>query len=191
MAIDIGSVEKVSELTNEQKTLVVVKCVEEIKNSKQQVINSFLTIGRCLDLVESEKLYSFYGEHLETFNDFLREIRLGRATAYNCMRIWREFGKVLLSKNLDIDYFRLVRLLPILKEETKEEVREDWLYKAQDLDVKGFDDEIREAKGQIPQDTCNHSGEKTYFQRCSICGKLEKANIEEILRKYGRTSKQV
>lgn len=163
-------------ISKNEKAEIVFDLVEKLKEAKQGAVKSFLVIGQILDRVESEKLYLYYGQHIETFDNFLREVRMGRATAYNCVRIWREFGEILKSKNLDIEYFRLVRLLPVVEADNKE----DWLNKAQDLDVKAFDDEIREAKGKVPTDSCNHTGEKMYLERCMTCGKMRKVSIEQL-----------
>ncbi|GAH48013.1 unnamed protein product, partial [marine sediment metagenome] len=86
------------------------------------------------------------------------------------------------SKDLDIDYFRLVRLLPVIKGKSQEEITE-WLAKAETLTIQGFDDEIREAKGKVATDKCDHQGKKMYFERCLICGKIIKIDIAKLCQK--------
>ena len=168
-----------NELSKTKKAEIVFNLVEEIKEAKRNTVKSFLVIGKNLDIIQKEKIWQYYGEHLERFDDFLKEIRIGRATAYNCMAIWREFGQLLISKNLDVDYFRLVRLLPVVKENDD---KEEWLNKADTLTIQGFNDEIKEAKGFSTTDTCNHpEEEREYFWRCKRCGKwakIKKENVE-------------
>lgn len=167
-----------NEISKTKKAEIVFNLVEEIKEAKKNTVKSFLVIGKNLDTIQKEKIWQYYGEHLERFDDFLKEIRIGRATAYNCIAIWREFGELLISKNLDIDYFRLVRLLPVIQEGDN---REEWLEKAADLPVQGFNDEIREAKGLPATDTCEHpEEERRYFWRCQLCGKWVKINKENV-----------
>lgn len=168
--------EKMSKI---QKVDITFNLVETIKQAKQGAVKSFLVMGRCLDLIKEKRLWGYYGEHIETFEDLLRELRIGTSTAYNCMSIWERFGEMILSKNLEIDYFRLVRLLPVAKEE--EEV-EEWLEKAQDLDIKGFDNEIREAQGKVPTDKCSCNGDRIYLVKCLICGKTRKVGKEQLLK---------
>lgn len=160
------------------KSEIVFNLIEEIKQAKVGVIKGFLVMGKNLDKIQKEKLWTYYADHLEDFNSFLREIRVGISTAYNCMAIWRQFGELLISKNLEIDYFRLVKLLPVAKEEDKE----DWLIKAQELDSSGFNNEIREAKGLVPTDKCEHDGDKIYLERCQICGRIRKVGLEELCK---------
>ena len=88
------------------------------------------------------------------------------ATAFNCIRIWRAFGEMMAKKELYPDYFRLVRLLPIAKKDDKEE----WLIKAVELPAKGFDDEIKSAKGLLTSDECDHlESDRVYYFRCKAC----------------------
>jgi len=156
------------ELTKEEKADLIFKLVEDIKNKQSNAVNNFLDIGRILNIIQTDKLWQFYGSHIMRFDDFLKEIRMGRATAYNCMAIWREFGAILKSKSLDICYFRLIRLLPVVKSGDKE----DWIEKAVSLPETGFNDEIREAKGLPATDSCEHpADEREYYSQCKRCGK--------------------
>jgi len=159
-----------------EKAERVFNLVNEIQKAKSETVRNFLIIGRNLDLIQKEKIWQYYGEHLKRFDDFLKEIGIGRSTAYNCIAIWREFGGLLMSKRLDIEYFRLVKLLPVVKNKSEEE-KESWLLKAENLTVEGFNDEIREAKGFLATDNCPHpEEERIYFYRCRKCGKWVKTD---------------
>lgn len=165
-------------ISKTKKAEIVFQLIEEIKNAQKETVKGFLIIGRNLSKIQEEKLWSYYGSHIENFDSFLREIKIKRATAYNLMAIWRNFGEIIISKNLDVSYFRLVKLLPIVK---KEKNKEDWLFRAQELDPQGFENEIREALGKIPTDKCEHNGEKIYLVKCMICGKIIKVEPKQLL----------
>ena len=158
-------------ISKAEKVKKVVQLIEEIKQAQGETVKGYLLIGKNLDIIQKESIWQYYGSHLENFEMFLTEIGFKHATAWNCIRIWRTFGKY---KNLyDIDYFRLVRLLPIVSEENKGE----WLEKAKALTPNDFNDEIRIAKGKISQLDCQHpEEEREYYFRCKICSKWIKIN---------------
>ena len=158
-------------ISKAEKVKKVVQLIEEIKQAQRETVKGYLVIGKNLDIIQKESIWQYYGSHLENFEMFLTEIGFKHATAWNCIRIWRIFGKY---KNLyDIDYFRLVRLLPIVSEENKGE----WLEKAKALTPNDFNDEIRIAKGKISQLDCQHPlDQREYYFRCKICSKWIKIN---------------
>ena len=149
--------------SNLSKSNSVNDIVLKIVDAKQNIVKNFLIIGACLDKIQVEKLWSHWGSHLKTFDDFLKEIKMGRSTGYYCLDIWREFGVMLKSKNLDIDYSRLVKLLPVVNEKNKDE----WLTKAESLSNDDFDDELRVAKGKESRLDCRHEWED--WQKCKKC----------------------
>lgn len=159
-----------------QKSEDVYNLVSEITKAKRAIGLSFLLIGKNLYTIKEKNLFKYYGEHIESFNDFLKEINIKRASGYNYIAVYKTFGYLIERKNLDVDYTRLVKLLPIVKEENKEE----WLYKAQDLPVEAFSNEIREARGKVSVDECEHPiDERVYYYRCGVCNKWIKINQGE------------
>ena len=140
-----------------------------ISQAKVNVVENFLIIGQTLNSLSESGLWKSAGDHIKNFYDFLKEIRIGRSTAYNCMKIAKDFGELLKSNKLDSipEYTRLVSLLPVSTEETKKE----WLIKAGTLTADDFDDEIREAKGRTPRGQCEHKNSEPW-KKCSECGKF-------------------
>lgn len=173
--IDSKNLERMSKT---EKVDLTFNLIETIKQAKQGAVKSFLVMGKMLELIKEHKLWRYYGDHIETFDDLLREIRVSPSTAYNCISIWDRFGEMILSKHLEIEYFRLVKLLPVVKSDDE---KEDWLLKAQDLDSKGFDNEVRVARGKVPTDECDCRGDRIFLMKCLICGKTRKVNEEELL----------
>lgn len=156
-----------------EKAQLAFSLTEEIRSAKQGAVSNFLIIGKNLVKLQEEKLWRYYGGHLQRFEDFLREIKIGVATAYNLMAIWRSFGEIITSKGLEVCYFSLVKLLPIVK---RGEDKETWLQRAVDLTPQDFNDEIRIAKGGISYLDCPHEG-FDYFKRCKKCNKFFKYEL--------------
>jgi hypothetical protein len=142
--------------------------VEQISQAKLNVMKGFLVIGRILREIRESGNWRQYSSHLEDFDDFLIEIRIGRSTAYNCMGIWERFGKYLQEHMVEVDYFRLVRLLPVVKEGEDIEM---WITKAQELPPSAFEDEVREAKGLVPRGECSHR-DCDWYKHCKVCNKI-------------------
>lgn len=164
-----------NEISKTQKAEIVFDLVGKIKILQKSIVLNFLEIGKILSELQQNGYWRYYGEHLENFNMFLTEIGFKIATAWNYIRIWRVFGSY---KNLEVNFFSLVKLLPVVNENNKDE----WLEKAKNLTPNDLNDEIRIAKGKISQLECQHPEEKrVYYFRCEICNKwiqIKKENVE-------------
>src|SRR3990167_3826521 len=79
-----------------------VQLLDEIKG---KIAGGFLMMGKLLSELRADKAWKDYASHLTSFDDFLREIKLGKSTAYNCMRLFSMFGEA----PLELDYARLVK----------------------------------------------------------------------------------
>jgi hypothetical protein len=172
-----------------QKSEEVYNLVNEIAKAKRAIGLSFLLIGRNLYAIKEKNLFKYYGEHIESFNDFLKEINIKRASGYNYIAVYKTFGQIIEQKNLDVEYTRLLKLLPIVK---KKGEKEEWLYKAQDLPVEAFANEIREAKGKIPMDKCDcPEDEQIIYTRCNICNKWRKRDINYLKEYVEKISEEI
>jgi len=139
------------------------RVVSVIMEAKKEIGNHFLVIGKALTFVNEQKLYQSFNGCL-TFDEFVHELGLSRTTAYNAMGVYKTFGLYNLE---EVPHDRLSRLLPL---EIEEDEKPDWIEKARLLPAQAFTDEIREAKGQIATDKCEH-GEVKYIAKCKCCGK--------------------
>jgi len=151
--------------------------VTTINQAKKNMVGNCLIIGKCLSSISSQELWKGYGEHLETFDDFLKDIVIPKSTGHHYMRIWDKFGEYLSANGLAIPTRRLIKLLPIATEENKEEL----LHKAEILNEVDFNKELQEEKGIIP-DECEHPlDQRQYFYQCKRClrwVKIDKPNEE-------------
>jgi len=173
-----------------EKVKKVFDLVKEIEQAKQETVKEFLIIGKNLDMILQEKLYIYYGDHIKNFEMFLKEIGMKHATAFNCIRIWRVFGSY---KNLyDLpDYFRLVRLLPIVKDLNEDE-KIKWIEKAKNLTPSDFEDEIRKTKGKISELECEHpDDQQEFYTRCKICQKWIKRDLGYFKKLIEKENKDV
>lgn len=157
------------EILKSEKAEEAFKLIDEIRQAQFQTIKGFLIIGRNLDIIQASKLWRDYGSHLENFDMFIKELGFKHATAFNYIRIWRTFGAYKNLYELP-DYYRLVKLLPVVNEENKEE----WIAKAKMLTASDFNDEVEIAKGKTSQEDCSHEKKELYYN-CKLCLKWFKA----------------
>lgn len=160
----------------QKKADEIFEIVQRIKGYKTNIVKQFLMLGKDLLWAKKDGRYSAYGSHLNSFNDFLKEVKVPKSTAYHAMNVYTLFG---LSNALyDISERRLIRLLPVVNKENKEE----WLEKAREYTDDAFEDELREARGVIPTDICGHDHICHYaLAKCEDCGKvLEYNKIKEV-----------
>lgn len=163
------------------KNQIVFNLVEQLRRAARGIVKNYLVIGKILTKVKEEELYKAYASHLRTFEDFLVELRIKRSTAYHSMAVYKEFGPLLESNALDIPFRRLIKLLPIAKNN-----KEEWLEKARLLTERDFEKEINEAKGLKPDEPCDESCPISYFSYCPKHRrwvKLDEKALKEICKK--------
>ena len=138
--------------------------VEEIHQVQARICTDFIRIGKLLCEVQDERLHGDWASHCLTFDDFLADIGLKRTSAYNAIRVYRQFGH-LDTTGIPMD--RLVTLAPLKLENDQQKL--EWLEKAKELPSRGLRDEIRERRGEIPIDVCEHY-RQIMLHKCEECG---------------------
>lgn len=151
---------------------VIFETTQRILGFLSSTVYNALQAGLLLCQVRDERLFIHYADHTQTFDEYLKEIRVGRSTAYNCMGIYERFWSALESRSGEPlpEYTRLVKALPLVK--SKEDA-DTWVENAITLPADAYEDALREAKGKTPSDGCAHSERETW-SRCSGCGKFLK-----------------
>ena len=144
------------------------KLTSEIVQLIGQITHNYIALGQALCTMRDGKYYRQLGDHVETMDDFLVEIRLSRSTAYNLMAIWERFGAY-IALDMQIDYTRLVRALPCVTEANPDAIRKI-IADAECLPTQAYYDQIREMKGKIATDVCTCE-EKEMWTRCKKCKK--------------------
>lgn len=126
----------------------------------------FLEAGRLLTEAVREGDYLQLGyENQKDY--FTSEFNIGLSTAHNLMDIWELFKNLPIKQVSQAGYTRLTKIIPIVRS-LPIEGREEWLEKAITLPNNAFENEIKEAKGKIPSDTCEHEYRLLYI--CKNCG---------------------
>ena len=138
--------------------------VQEIHQVQARICTDFMRIGQLLTQVREERLHGDWASHCATFDDFLQDIGLRRTSAYNAIKVWKAFGH-LDCEGIPMD--RLVTLTPLKLENDEQKV--EWLEKARELPSRGLRDEIRERRGDIPLDICEHY-RQIMLHKCLDCG---------------------
>ena len=132
---------------------------QQLKEAMADHANSYLRIG---SLLSAFKKSEGWKEGYKTFADWVTaETEFSRAWAYNSIAIAERFG----TKALGVQPSRLQALLPV--EIENEEDQSQLLESAKTLNGGAFNDLVRERKGQIPSDECQHLTSKSV---CAICG---------------------
>ena len=144
------------------------KIMKEIQRLEADTVMNFLDLGR--NWSEVRNLLKFANTPAHNFKEFVES---------QCQRTWQTvYGWIYLHekynnyiqylKGKSIDYRKLLACAPYITDENAEE----WIYRAYSNNRKDFDDFIREAKGQIATDTCQHIETDMYTViKCRKCGK--------------------
>lgn len=146
--------------------------VQEVLQAQSRICMDFLRIGKLLLEVQDNGLHGDWASHCVTFDDFLADIGLKKTSAYNSIRVWRQFGH-LDTRGIPMD--RLVTLTPLRLE--SDEAKNDWLEKARLLPSRGLRDEIRERRGDPTLDLCEHE-RQIQLHRCLDCGLMSSRPLD-------------
>lgn len=152
----------------------VFQLTQEIQQFQKRTILDILEIGKRLQYITKNKLYRDYATHITTFDEFLKEIRIGRTTGYNCIAIYETYGDSILNNSdlASIDYTRLVKLLPYAKGMSAQDV-DSLLIDMADNTIEGFENNIKESQGKPTTDNCPHE-EIIVIEKCNACQKTWK-----------------
>lgn len=144
----------------------------EIKAYQVRTIEACLEIGQRLFVIKESKAYKAYASHTHTFEDYLKEIGIGRRTAYNLVDMSQIFGEILIANPplMQTDPTRLIKLLPYLRE-ADPAVKEEFLISAKELPtIEALENNLRSRFGGTPTDACEHT-ETIMIEHCKNCGK--------------------
>ena len=145
----------------------VFEAVEKLKFYLSCEAELYLNIGKILTVLTEKKRYKLYGSHIETKDDFLKEVGLKRSTAYVYMDVWKTFGKHLESTKLTVPYRRLIEALPVARTEAE---AIEWIHKAEALLPTDYKAEVHKAKTGVSDLECDHADTEIYH-KCLKCGK--------------------
>jgi len=142
-----------------------------IEDAKQ----GYLMMGKAITAIRDEQLWRLEGPHCPTFDYFCKAVlHMSPAQTYRLGQIWEKFGHILEAPEIHVDISKVTLLLPVLANRP-DEVKKEMLLAAQDLTVEDLKNNIREMKGHIATDVCEHPPDQqdieTWF-RCRVCKKF-------------------
>jgi hypothetical protein len=129
-----------------------------------------LTMGRTFYEIKQTKLYRYAGDHVKNMSDFARETGMSSSKMYYYVGIYEKFCvklKQAPDRIMNIAQSKLRELLPIVNEQNVEELLQD----AESLGYHGFMEQLRDRKGKLAHDKCDHDCTREVFERCTECGK--------------------
>lgn len=163
-------------LTKQEKAVLCFRAVQALGYAVSRIDQAWRKVGKLLSWMKKTKLYKDYasGTAVPMQTDecswarFIKLIDMGITVSHadNLIRTHDALDMYLESRN--IKYSRLLEAKPLITDEN----REDILNAAEHLPADGWKNTIREIKGKVTQDDCEHSLES--WGRCTICGKFIK-----------------
>ncbi len=149
--------------------------LERLSNINLAILKGRLERGMYLAKIKHDKVYQGYDGWVHTWTEFLDNIGIARETARQDMEIYSEFASYIqanpkLVENLT--YERLVRLLPVVK--SNPDIKPKVLEMASTASRFDFENNVKELKGQTPDDKCINPSDctspKIILEKCQICG---------------------
>jgi hypothetical protein len=157
-------------------TVSIQDCVQQLKNINLSILKGRLERGNILKHLKDNKAYVGYDSYCDTWQSFLEAIGINRETARQDMEIYDQFSFYILGKQevlQNCSYERLVRLLPIAKQEPQ--MKTELIDMAVRSNRADFDNNIRELKGMVATDTCDRHFEKiVIYEKCLHCGEYRR-----------------
>lgn len=153
---------------------------EYLFDAFRTITKSYLEIGAVLRGIRDKKLYLGYASHINSMNDYLKEIGMPVSTGYQLMLIHERYADYLEnnSQYQGIQYNRLVKLLPFMDGATEEQAT-GYLHDAMTLPNEAFTNQMREMRGLPTTDNCEHNRGVEIYERCKNCGKYLKIGDTE------------
>ena len=146
---------------------------------KENLELSYLELAKHLHLIELNRMYL---PNFDTWEDFLIEVKISRATASKLLNIWRRLVieyKITPETLAKAGGWSVVA--EVLPYATSRTASEDWLCKARNntrSDLRKF---LKEAKTGLVMVDCRHSKEEIIvFAKCVKCGDTHRIYPEQL-----------
>lgn len=140
---------------------------KEITEGRKRGLLGALQIGRALKRIQEGNL--FLTEGCENFPQYCEKTwGFKRSTCYNLIAVYVTWGQAILANPefQGVDPSRLVRLLPLTTEENKSELLHDAVFIP---DASGFENNIRNRKGEVATDDEHEHSYVPWLERCTVC----------------------
>jgi hypothetical protein len=100
------------------------------------------------------------------------EMGIKKSTAGRMLRVWRAISPYLPQERdtiLQIDFSKLVSILPVLNRTQDKAHVIEWFNQAKELTCAALDNQVKEYFGKQPTDTCGHMQTEAW-EKCTECG---------------------
>lgn len=133
----------------------------------------FLLIGKLLKEVRDGNLWMHSGA--VTFREWAeREIHFKKSQSYAAIDCYEKFSHI-LAKNPQLEGVEQSRLCKLLPFANGDERTEELLHMAKEADAQGFENNLKELRGNRATDNCDHPlEEQEDWQKCKLCSKFHK-----------------
>jgi hypothetical protein len=149
--------------------------LERLNNINLAILKGRLERGMYLSKIKVDKIYQGYDGWVHTWSEFLDSVGIARETARQDMEIYSEFANYIQANPKlaeSLTYERLVRLLPVVK--SNPDIKSAVLDMASTASRFDFENNVKELKGQTPDDKCINPSDctspKIILEKCQICG---------------------
>ena len=141
----------------------------EISEGKKRGLLGALQIGRALSRIQEGNL--FLSDGCDNFAVYCEKTHgIKRSTAYNMISVYTTWGQAILANPefQSVDPTRLIRLLPLIEKEDKDELLRDAVFIP---DAAGFNNNLRNRAGKVGTDECSHPDgfEPIGYEVCPRC----------------------
>jgi uncharacterized membrane protein len=146
------------------------KLMSEWQEAANSMSSGFLIMGRVLSVIKKEQLWRLDNISL-TFRQWVEnELKICYSQAMRLIQVYNDAGKWLEKPEFKgIDIYKVVLLLPHMKNKSEKEI-EDLFHQAKTLKVNDIRNNLREAKGLVTTDNCDHE-DTELWNRCKKCNK--------------------
>ena len=163
-----------------EKAIVSLDTYErEIEKGKGKGLLGALQIGRALHQIKEGNLWAT-SDGCKTFEKYAESIHgFKRSTCFNLIAVWNTWGEKILEtpEFQSVDTSRLVRLLPFVGEDDKQELLRDAVFIP---DERGFSANLRNRRGLTAPDECEtHDWQPVPYEQCTVCKQRRKVKHEE------------
>lgn len=149
----------------------------QVNEGKKRGLIGALQIGRALSKIQAGNLFLIDG--CKDFPGYCEKVHgFKRSTGYNMIAIYQTWGQAILANPefQNVDPSRLVRLLPLIEKEDKDELLRDAVFIP---DSQSFNNQIRNKRGFVATDECDHPDgfQPIPWTQCPRCKQRRKVTL--------------